>query len=66
MVWVEIGFMDWVLMRGLCLGGLKWVVLGNGVGWSGFYVNAGWNELGWVPFLYLNYNIRAYCGLYRQ
>ena len=54
-------------MHGLCLGGLKWVVLlGNGVGWSGFYVNAGWNELGWVPFLYLNYNIRAYCGLYRQ
>ena len=30
------------------LGGLKCVVLGNGVGWSRFYINAGWGGFGWV------------------
>ena len=45
MVWVDMGFMDWVLMHGLCLGGLKWVVLGNGTGQSGLYVNVDWSGL---------------------
>ena len=30
------------------MGGLKWVILVNEVGWSGFYVNTGWIGLGWV------------------
>ena len=30
------------------LGGLKWVILVNRVGWNMFYVNADWVELGWV------------------
>ena len=42
MVWVEIGSMGWVLM---CLAGLKWVVLGNGTGRSGLYVNVDWSGL---------------------
>jgi len=29
-------------------GGFKWVVLANGVGWSGFYVNMDWGRLGWA------------------
>ena len=32
----------------MCLDGLKWVVLVNGVGRSGFYINAGWGGLGWI------------------
>ena len=30
------------------MGGLKWVILVNEKGWSGFYVNTGWIGLGWV------------------
>lgn len=40
MVWVEMGFLGWILM-GIVIGGLNCVVLANGLGWSGFYVNAG-------------------------
>ena len=32
----------------MCLGGLKWVVLGNRVGRSVVYVNVDWGELAWV------------------
>ena len=32
----------------MCLDGLKWVVLDNRVGWSGFYVNMSWGGLEWV------------------
>jgi len=35
------------------LGGLKWVVLGNRTGQSGFYVNAGWDGLGWAEMAIL-------------
>ena len=30
------------------MGGLKWVILVNVVGWSRFYVNTAWIGLGWV------------------
>ena len=30
------------------LGGLKYVILVNGVGWSSFHVNAGWIGLKWI------------------
>ena len=32
----------------MCLDGFKWIILGNEVGRSGFYINAGWDGLGWV------------------
>ena len=30
------------------MGGLKWVVLDNGVGWSGLYENIDSSGLGWA------------------
>ena len=33
---------------GVYLGGLKWSILVNGVGWSRFYVNTGRVGLDWV------------------
>ena len=40
MCWVEMGFMGWVLKWSV-FGWVKWVVLVNGVGRGGFYINAG-------------------------
>jgi hypothetical protein len=43
MVWVEIGFMDWVCC-GVYLDVFEWVVLNNGMGRSGLgCVGVGWN-----------------------
>ena len=36
-----------------CLGGFKWVILSNGVGWSEFYVNIvniDWSGLKWILY----------------
>ena len=47
MVWVEMSLMNWVLIW-IMFGGFKWVVLVNGVGWGGFYVNMDWSSLEWA------------------
>ena len=49
MGWVEMGFMGWVLKWSV-FDDLKWVVLVNGVGRGGFYINAGWGGLKWILF----------------
>ena len=41
------GLMDWILIW-IAFDGLKCVILSNGVGWSGFYVNMDWSGLGWA------------------
>ena len=30
--------------------GFKWVILSNGMGWSGFYVNMDWGGLKWILY----------------
>ena len=47
MVCVEMSFIGW-FWCGVCLDGFKWIILGNEVGRNGFYINAGWDGLGWV------------------
>ena len=45
------------------MGGFKWVVLANRVGWGVFYVNIDWSGLGWAEMNSLCKTVRLYINV---